>query len=185
MTDTEFTAFVSLIGAFGGVVLGAGLAWLVERNRRRFEARAQLSAARAEAWTRMAETATEAYSAIEHLVRRDQQFRWWDGGFIARFWLATQGYQRGLAARREMMRAFFDIRRLGPPAAVEHAARVVAAVEAAGEVAERPRSRQARNPQTWAGLLDGLVDAREALLEFPTEQLEGADKSRLAARRQQ
>jgi hypothetical protein len=183
MTDTGVTALVTLVGAFGGVVLGAGLAWLGERNRRRLEARSQLSAARDEAWTRMAETATEAYSAIEQLVRRDQQFRWWDGGFIARFWLATQGYQRGLAARREMMRAFFDIRRLGPPAAVECAAYLVAAVEAAGEVAERPRSRHARNPQTWAGLLKGLVDAREALLEFPTKQSEGADPSRLAAER--
>jgi len=134
------------------VVLGAGLTWLQDRNHHRLEARAQMSAARAEASKRMAETATEAYTAIEHVVRQDHQFLRWDGGFIARFWLAAQGYQRGLAAGASCCGRSSTSAGLGPPAAVEHAARLVAAVEAAGEVAERPRSRHARNPQAWAGL---------------------------------
>jgi hypothetical protein len=173
MSDTEVAAAATLVGAFGGVALGALLAWLVERSRRRFEARMRLAEERAEAWTWMSETATESYRAIQDTIQQYQSSRWWQVQGFANYWLAKQGYQRALAARREMLRVFFDIRRLGPPPAVELAGQLVAVVEAAAELVRQPRSRQAMDQQTWSGLLERLTTAREALLEFPAEPSAG------------
>jgi hypothetical protein len=174
MTDTE----VTLVAAFGGVVLGTVLAWLGERGRRRFEARTRLAEERGEAWTRLAATATEAYMTIEHTVRQYQSARWWDGQGIAQFWLARQGYRRSIEVGWEMRRTLFDVRRLGPPAAVEHAKQLVASVEATATLAQQPRSRHAKDPQTWAELLEQLVTPREALLELSSPRRPFLERAR-------
>jgi hypothetical protein len=103
MTDTEVSAAATLVAAFGGVVLGTVLAWLGERGRRRFEARTRLAEERDAAGTRLAETATEAYMAIEHMVRQYQLAR--SGTVRASRSSGSQSRVRATSRRRRSARS--------------------------------------------------------------------------------